>query len=81
MYMTEPDVKFNYGWKRLLFSHIFHLVFFLITKAIHAFFFVFFFLGINITDILGQKRKARNFMLQNSGSQTLKYKQTPGGTC
>lgn len=45
------------------------------------FFFVFFFLGINITDILGQKRKARNFMLQNSGSQTLKYKQTPGGTC
>lgn len=79
--MTEPDVNFNYGWKRLLFSHIFHLVFFLITKAIYAFFFFFFKEGINITEILGQKRKAHNFMLQNSGSQALEYKQTPEGTC
>ena len=37
--------------------------------------------GINMTEILGQKRKAHHFMLQNSGSQTLEYKQTPEGTC
>ena len=41
--MTEPDVKFNYGWKRLLFSHIFHLVFFSDNKGNTCFFlFVFF---------------------------------------